>query len=133
MVPHPAIMRQMHVGHDPIVVAQPRYTGVLHGSAIKRAKFAYRVAVTDFEARRLAGVFLVLGFGTQRDELEYPVIASDTRVARDNRMRTDAATGADFDVFADNRIGADFDVVRQLRTRMNNRCGMYGRHDQCIN
>src|SRR4051812_36247233 len=55
-----AVVREMHVRHDPVVVAEPRNAGVLYGAAIERAKFANGVAIADFKARGFARILLVL-------------------------------------------------------------------------
>jgi hypothetical protein len=120
-----AVVRKMHISHDPVVVAQTRDAGILRRAAIERAEFANRVAITDLEPGRLTCVFLVLRRFAERHELEYAVVAPDAGMAGDDRMRTDAGAGADLDVLADHRISANFDIFGKLRAGMDNGGGMY--------
>ena len=55
-----AVVRDVHVGHDPVVVAEARDARVLHRAAVDRAVLADRVAVADLDRGGLAGVLLVL-------------------------------------------------------------------------
>ena len=56
------IMRDVYVGHDPVVVTQPRNSRIQCRTEIERAKLAYGVAVADFQARWLTRIFLVLRY-----------------------------------------------------------------------
>ncbi len=105
-----AVVRDVHVGHDPVVVTHDRFTPVLGRAAAERAEFADRIAVADHEARRLAGVFLVLRIVADRGELVDAVVLADTRRPVDDDVAADARTGTDLDVIADDRVRTDFDV-----------------------
>ena len=54
------VMGEVHVGHDPVVVAHPGHACILHRAPVEGAKLADGVAVPDFQARRLAAVLHVL-------------------------------------------------------------------------
>src|SRR5471030_2024301 len=124
-----AIVRQVDVGRDPVVVAEPRHAGVLHGADVEGAEFADGVAVADFQARRLALPLHVLRRGADGRELEELVVLADGRVAFDDDVRADDGAGADAHVRADDRIRPDFNVVAELRLRVDDGGGMYRRHD----
>ena len=103
-VAHLAIVRDMHVGHDPVVVADAGHARVLYGSGVERTVFADGVAVADGQFGRLAAVFFVLRLFAERTELEYPVAATDPRPTGNHHMRADPGVVADFDVLADDGI-----------------------------
>src|SRR3546814_7319813 len=73
-----AIMRQMHISHDPVIVSHAGDTDILAGSDIESNEFAYRVAIADFQPRRFAGVFFVLRCSADRCKLKNRVVATDT-------------------------------------------------------
>src|SRR5471032_1662390 len=124
-----AVVRQVDVGRDPVVVAEPRHADVLHGAGVEGAEFADRVAVADFQTGRLAVPFLVLRRGADRRELEELVVAADGRVAFDDHVRADHRAGGYGHVRADDRIRADFNAGVELRLRVDDGGGMYRRHD----
>ncbi len=78
-----AVVGHVHVGHDPVVVADAGQAAVLHRAGGEAAELANRVAVTDLEPGGLGGVLLVLGLGADGAELEDPVVAADLGVSFD--------------------------------------------------
>ena len=59
-VAHLAVVRQVGVGHHPIVVTQARDAAGLNGAQIESAKLANGVAVADVQLGGFTGVFFVL-------------------------------------------------------------------------
>ena len=55
-----AIVRDMHVSHDPVVITDDRFTLILHGAAADRAKLANRISFADDQTCPFASVLLVL-------------------------------------------------------------------------
>src|SRR3970040_1402055 len=55
-----AVVREVHVRHDPVVVAHARHARVARRAAVDGDVFAYRVAVADLHGRVFAALFLVL-------------------------------------------------------------------------
>ena len=53
-------MRDMHIGHDPVIVTQPGNPLILDSTAVYSHELADGIAVTDFQPGRLARVFLAL-------------------------------------------------------------------------
>src|SRR5690606_36237315 len=100
----------MHIGHQPVVVADAGQAAAVFGAAVERDEFADDIAVADFEARGLVMEFLVLRHGTERGELPDAVVLADPRVAFDDHMRADAGAVADFNIGADDAVGTDADV-----------------------
>src|SRR6266568_3501646 len=114
-----AIMRDMHVGHDPVVAADARDARVLHGAAAESAILADGVAVADLERGRFAGVLLVLGRSAERTESENPILSPYASPPLDHHMRPDRGPFAYLDMLADDRIGAHRYSESELRSGMN--------------
>src|SRR5690606_36170660 len=109
-----AVVRDVHVSHDPVVVADHGFARVLHRPAADRAVLANGVAVADREARRLARVFLVLRIVADGGELVDAIVPADHRRTLDHDVSGDPRAAADAHVVADDRVGADLDVLGQL-------------------
>ena len=86
-----AIVRDVHVGHDPVVVADARRAAALAGAAVDGDELADHVAIADDEFAVLAAEFLVLRDRADRGELEDAVVAADARRAFDDDVRADRA------------------------------------------
>src|SRR5712691_8108004 len=119
MIADLAVVRDMDIGHDPIVAADPRHARVLHSTAIEGAKLSNGISVPDFERRRFAAVLLVLGRPTDRTESENTVLRADPGPSFDHHVRSDQGAFADLDVLADDRIRADRYAGGDCRFRMN--------------
>src|SRR5882762_1754317 len=119
VVADPAIMRDMHIGHDPVVVADARNARVLHGAAAESAIFADGVAVADLERRRLPTVFLVLGRSAERTESENSILSSYASSPLDQHVRPDRGPLPYRDVLADYRIRPHRYSRGELRAGMN--------------
>src|SRR5699024_9413772 len=55
-----AVVRDVHVGQKPVVVADARDAATAFSAPVHRDEIPKHVVVADFQARRLTGVFLVL-------------------------------------------------------------------------
>jgi len=60
----------MHIGHDPVMVANARHADILRGAEVEGAELADSVCDRDFQPRRFTGVLLVLRNLAQRTELK---------------------------------------------------------------
>ncbi len=61
MITDKTVTRNMHIGHDPVAVAQAGYTSAAGRTAIDGTELANGIAIPDLQNRfRLARVFLVL-------------------------------------------------------------------------
>src|SRR5215813_2055243 len=78
-----AIVREMDVGHGPVVVANARDAHVLRRSRVEGAELPDGVVIADLQAGWLAAVLLVLRAFTERHELEDTVASPDAGVAGD--------------------------------------------------
>ena len=115
MVAHDAIMSDMGIGHDPVVVADERDARILDRPAIDRRVLANRIAIADLEPGILAVVFLVLRVVANRRERKDVVIATDRRRPLDDHVRLDARSAADLDIRCYDGIGSDADAFVQSR------------------
>src|SRR5205823_827053 len=118
------VVREMHVGHDPVVAAQARDAGVLRRAAVDGAVLADGVVVADLHRGGLARVFLVLGRRADRREVEDAVAPADAHAAVEHDVRAEPASLAHFRVLAYDRVGADLDVRGEPRARVHQRAGM---------
>jgi hypothetical protein len=84
------IVRNMHIRHDPVVVAQAGNAYILRSSQIEGTEFANCVSIPYLKARRLAGVFLVLWYFANGTELKNTVVAPDPGMSGNDDMRTDS-------------------------------------------
>src|SRR3979411_2442438 len=105
-VADPAVMRDMHVGHDPVIAADARDARILRGAAAEGAVFADGVAVADLERGRFTGVFLVLGGSAERAESVNPILNPYASSSLDQHVRPDRGPLPYLDVLADDRIGS---------------------------
>src|SRR5882672_5132854 len=119
VVADPAVVRDMHVGHDPVVVADARDARVLHGAAAESAVLADGVAVADLERRRLPGLFFNETATAERAESENAILRSYARSPLDHHVRSDRRSLPDLDVFLDDRIRSHRDSGGELRSGMN--------------
>src|SRR5690606_19267195 len=116
-----AVVGDMAIGHDPVVVADPGNAAALHRAAVDGAELPDDVAVADLEQGRLALVLLVLRILAYRGELEDPVTAADPGRPADHHVRSDPGIVADLDVGADDGVGTDRDIRPELGRRVDDR------------
>src|SRR6185437_10683744 len=116
---HHAVVRDVRIGYEEIVVADAGDALVVDRAAVERAAFAKDIAVADLEAGRLTGVFLVLRRIAQRSELIDPVARADRGRTVDDDMGADDGARTDANLRADDTEGTHGDVRRQLRLRRN--------------
>src|SRR6056300_501768 len=65
VAPDLAVVCQVHIGHDPIVITQSGDTQVTRGADIEGTKFSNGIARTDYQLTGLTLVFLILRNRTQ--------------------------------------------------------------------
>ncbi len=116
-----AIVRQVYVSHDPVVIAKPGNARVLRRTRVERTKLPYGVAVPDLERRGFAGVLLVLRNLAQYDVVRDAVSGADTGMSGNHRVCADTGVRADHDMWADDGEWPDFDIRRELRVLVDDR------------
>lgn len=102
-----AIVRQMDVSHDPVVVPDGGHSTILHGADVHGAELADGVAIAKNQLARFAAVLFVLGNAAERCVPEDAVVLPDRRVAFDDAVRANSGVGANADVRPDEGVGAD--------------------------
>jgi hypothetical protein len=90
-----AIVRYMHIGHDPVVIADRRLTIALHRATTDRAKFANCIAIPNGQRGWLTGVFLILRIVADRCELVNVIVATNNSRTIDNNVTVDSRTRSD--------------------------------------
>src|SRR3546814_5864650 len=108
-----AIGCDMHVRHDPVVVADAGNPHILGRSRIDGDIFTHGIAVADFQARGFAGVFFVLRDAADGAKTVERIVFAYGGMAIDDAVRADDAARAHRDVLAN-------DAVRDRKsTRLN--------------
>ena len=107
MVPDCAVVCDMDICHDPVVVAHAGLAGVLHGTPIDGAVFANRIAVSDVQLRGFAGVLLVLRIVADGCELKDVVVLADDAGPLQHHVGLDSRAPADLHIRSDNAVWTD--------------------------
>src|SRR5690606_7702800 len=108
----------VHVGHDPVVVADAGGAAAVAGAAADGGELEDGVAVADHQLAAFAAELLVLRIIAKGGVRVHDIVAADAGRAGDHAVRADAAAGADLDVGADHGERADADVPGQPRLRV---------------
>ena len=101
-----AVVGNMHIGHHPVVIANPGDPFVLRCTGIKSAKLANSIAIANFQTRGLTGIFFILRLRPQRSKLKNLVIAPNAGMALNHAMRPNARAFTNLNVRANNAVRA---------------------------
>src|SRR5690606_32807453 len=93
-VAHLAVVGDVHVGQQPVVVADAGDAATVAGAAVDGGEFADDVAVADHQFGVLALELLVLRVAADRGRAVDAVVAPDPGRALDAAVGTDARAGA---------------------------------------
>jgi len=104
-------MRDMHISHDPVVIADTCNTTTITRTAVNGAEFTDGIAITNDKFRALTGKFLVLWIIADRGKLKYSVVGTNTGRPLDHNMRANDSTGTDFNLRANNRERTYADIA----------------------
>ena len=110
-----AVVRDVHVGHDPVVVADPGDSAPARRPAVEGAVLADDVAVADLEPGRAPVVLLVLGVAADGHEGMEVVVGAEAGRPLHHRVRVDAGAVAHLHVVSHHRIGAHHDFGAEPR------------------
>ena len=125
------VMCNVHAGHDPVVIAHARAACILHGAGVEGAKLANGVAVTNFQARRLARVFLVLRRPANGVVREDAVVFANGGMAVDHAMRADDGARAYAHMGANHAKSANGGICSHVGGRVDQGCWVNLRHGIC--
>lgn len=114
-----AIVADVRVGHDEIVIAETRDAAAFHGAAIHRGEFAKCVAVSDFERDALACKRQILRIAANDRKWIQAIILAEARRAFDDGVMIENASIAEFDIISDNSERADADSGAEPHARRN--------------
>ena len=113
-----AIMSDVCVGHQVVVVADPGHPG-FGGSPMDRDKLTKCIIVADFNTGGLALVAMVLGRFPQNTMTEDLVIATHGQGAKEMSAGSDHTTGPYLDLALNNHMGPNLDIICQLSSWIN--------------
>src|SRR5690606_1054588 len=72
-----AVVTDVHIGHQQVVVADARLATVLHGAAVNGHAFTNDIVITDLQPGRLPLVLQIGGILADTGELKNAVVAAD--------------------------------------------------------
>ena len=110
-----AIVCDVAIGHQQVLVPDPRGVVLFLGTAVDGHSFAEDVFVPDLEAGRRSVVADVLRFPADHGAGEEAVSLADRRVAGDRHVRQQLAAVAQGDIGSHVAKRPDFDVLAEMR------------------
>jgi len=122
MIADHAIVADVRIRHQPIVIAHARNALILHGAGRNRHMLEHGIAVAHHQLRRLITVLFVLRLATDVRASMKTVVLANGGHAFDGDMRPDNRAGADLDVLTNDRKRANFNVGSEFSLGMDN-CG----------
>ena len=121
VIPQLAVVTDMRVGHQEIVIADPRYPTAPLGAAMNIDIFTKDVVMADREKRIFTLEFEILGLKTDGRKRIKLVALADFRGAFDDDVRLETAALPDVDARTDRAIRADPDLISDHRLGTDNR------------
>ncbi len=118
MVANHAVMADVRVGHDQVVVAQGRFGTILNGATVNRHAFADHVVIADDQTGFFTFVLEIGRVLAYRRKLVDAIVPTNPGRSLENYVGTDHRTLADFHTCADNRPRADLDIGGQNGRRI---------------
>ena len=108
-------MRDMTIGHDPVVVAYDGLAKVLSRSPANRAVLANGVSITNSELRWLVGVFLILRVITDGGKLIDMIVFANFRWTINDDVTVNSRTAVNLDVVSDHAVRANLSIIGDSR------------------
>jgi len=124
VIPENAIMRNMHVDHKEVVVADARVSAAAFGAAVDVDVLTKNIVRPDCQVRFLVVKLEILGWNPNHAEWEKPIVASDDCRAFENDVGIENAAIADRDARSDAAEGPNADVLAETSLGMDDGCGM---------
>ena len=121
LVPDMAVMRDVRVGHEEIVVADLGDSSTAGRAAMDRDELSNDVAAADLEPRQLAAELQVLRDQADGGHRENLVFVADLGEAVDDRGGADVAVAPDPHVLADDHVRPDPGSGTDASARMHDR------------
>ncbi len=124
VIPQLAVVGDMAVGHQQVVIADEGDADVGCGRPVDRDILPDRVVVADDDPRRLPPVFQVLRGAAEGGELGDAASLADVGVALDDHMGADDRVFPDMAIGTDDAVRSDLDPFGKRRVRGDDRCGV---------
>ena len=121
-------MREVHVGHDPVVIANHCLGHIARRADVEGAKLPYGVSVSDDQFARLTGVLFVLRYSTQGVELEDAIVLADGGVPLNDAMAGYVGACINLHMRANDGVGPYPDTAVKLGCWIDNGGWMNERH-----
>ena len=119
-----AVVSDMTIGHNQVMVAQDRDPNIRHCCPMDRDKFPNGIIISDHDPGGLPSELQVLGLNTDRSKLKDTASLTDIGMGLNDYMGTDDGIFPYMDIRTDNRIGTNFNPLRQFGIRRNDCCRM---------
>jgi hypothetical protein len=107
-----AVVSDMTIGHNQVMVAHDRDPDIRHRCAMDRDKFPNGIIISDHDPGGLPSELQVLGLNTDRSKLKDTASLADIGMGLNDYMGTDDGIFPDMDIRTDNRIGTNFNPLR---------------------
>src|SRR5690554_5231977 len=109
-----AIVTNMHICHQQIVVADGGFMAILNGAAMDGDALTNNIVITDYQTSRFAFVFQVRRVLTYCGKLKNLIVLANDCRAFDHDMRGDHRARTNLYIRSDNRPGANLNIRCQL-------------------
>ena len=118
MIAHFGVVRDVHIGHQEVVGADPRHQATALRAPMDGDELANLVAASDAGLRALALVLQILRRNTDRGVRIEDVVFADGGHAFHINVSHKTRVRSDFDIGADDAVGSDFRAVRDASLRI---------------
>src|SRR3546814_18839347 len=118
VVANDAVMTDVGVGHDQVMVAQGRFGTILNGATVNRHAFADHVVIANDQTGFFTFVLEIGRVLAYRRKLVDAIVPTDPGRPFEYHMGTNHRNLADFHTWADDRPWADLDIRGQNARRI---------------
>src|SRR5690606_12005172 len=109
-----AIVSNVGVGHDPVVIAHTGHAHILHRTGIDGDVFTNHIAIADFQASRFTSVLLVLRHAADGAETVEMVVATNRGHAIYHAVRAHFGARPYRDIGPNDAVRPDLDIICKL-------------------
>src|SRR5699024_447992 len=112
-----AIMGNMHIGHNPVVIANTGNPYILDCARVNGDILSYGIIVANFQSCGFASIFFVLGNTANRTKSVKLIVLADIRMAINYAMWSNTGTCVNAYVITNNTISTHLYSGMQLGSR----------------
>jgi hypothetical protein len=106
-----AVVRNMHVSHDPVLITHARDANIAGAADVQGAELSDGVAIANVQFAGFACIFFVLRNSTYRVELENLVVFANRGVPLDDTMCTHTRARTNAHVRTDDAVRPNFNTA----------------------